>query len=82
MAFVIGSCVVDLYTFQKEDWDTEEENAVNARSRFLDIAHFERPNDPFVWSIWTWRETITRWKQEGDPVNLEGKQFNEFHVGS
>jgi len=54
---------------------------VSTRRRFLDIAHFERPNDPFVWSIWTWRETITRWKQEGDPVNFEGKQFNEFHLG-
>lgn len=54
---------------------------MNARERFLQIARFERGNDPFVWSIWTWRETLVRWRREGDPANFDGHQFNGFHLG-
>jgi hypothetical protein len=32
----------------------EDVAPLNALERFQKIAHFERTNDPFVWSIWTW----------------------------
>ena len=37
------------------------------RERFLQIARFERPNDPFVWGMPLWRSTDKRWRREGAP---------------
>ena len=34
-----------------------------------------------MWSIWTWRETIKRWRREADPKNLDGQPFLEYHLG-
>jgi len=41
---------------------------VNARERYLAIARFERPNDPWL-EVATWRSTVTRWRREGLPAD-------------
>jgi len=38
---------------------------MNARERFRAIAHFERPDDPFLFSSAAWNETYRRWAREG-----------------
>jgi hypothetical protein len=37
------------------------------RERFLQIARFERPGDPFDFYQWIWLESIERWRTEGLP---------------
>ena len=41
---------------------------MNARERYLAIARFERPNDPWF-EMATWRSTVTRWRKEGLPAD-------------
>ena len=55
---------------------------MNARERFLKIAHYERDNDPFLFGFATWRETLRRWKKEGMPVGASEKEVGEYLVGS
>jgi hypothetical protein len=38
---------------------------MNDRERFLSIARFERPGDPYDFHQWIWLETIERWRREG-----------------
>jgi uroporphyrinogen decarboxylase len=38
------------------------------RERFRQICRFERPDDPFIWSVASWNETLDRWQAEGMPV--------------
>ncbi|UCF98939.1 MAG: hypothetical protein JSV89_05200 [Spirochaetaceae bacterium] len=40
---------------------------MNDRERFLSIARFERPGDPYDFHQWIWLETIERWQAEGLP---------------
>jgi hypothetical protein len=40
---------------------------MNDRERFLSIARFERPGDPYDVRPWIWLETIERWRGEGLP---------------
>ena len=54
---------------------------MNARERFLKIAHYERDNDPFLFGFATWRETLRRWKKEGMPVGASEKEVGEYLVG-
>ena len=41
---------------------------MNARDRFKQICRFERCNDPFLWGVAAWNETLGRWLAEGMPV--------------
>jgi hypothetical protein len=40
---------------------------MNDRERFLAIARFERPGDPYDFHQWIWLETIEKWQHEGLP---------------
>ena len=40
---------------------------MNDRERFLKIAAFERPGDPYDFHQWIWMEAIERWQKEGLP---------------
>jgi len=42
---------------------------MNARERFHGICDFSLKDDPFIWSVWAWAETIDRWYAEGLPVD-------------
>jgi uroporphyrinogen decarboxylase len=42
---------------------------VTTLERFKAICRFERPNDPFLWSVAAWNETLDRWVAEGMPVS-------------
>lgn len=42
---------------------------MNARERFMQIAHFERKNDPMWFFFDAWYEAFVRWKKEGMPVS-------------
>jgi len=50
---------------------------VNDRERFLSIARFERPGDPYDFHQWIWLETVERWRLEGLP-----KEANPLQVVS
>jgi uroporphyrinogen decarboxylase len=56
---------------------------VTPQERFKAICSFERPNDPFMWSVDSWNETFERWVREGMPVkNLDNKkELNEYLIG-
>ena len=41
--------------------------SMNDRERFLKIAAFERPGDPYDFHQWIWMEAIERWQKEGLP---------------
>ncbi|MBA7472251.1 hypothetical protein ES707_07573 [subsurface metagenome] len=54
---------------------------MNAKERFLQIARFERKNDPMWWGIDAWIEAFRRWKREGMPVNsLKNKKEINMHL--
>jgi hypothetical protein len=54
---------------------------MNARERFKKICSFERPNDPFMWSVDSWNEAFDRWVKEGMPVkNLDNKKEVNAHL--
>lgn len=53
----------------------------SSRERFLQIANFERVNDPCMWGIAAWDETYRRWAREGMPVNVDMKEIKEFFLG-
>ena len=46
----------------------ESEGNMDSRERFKRICRFERVNDPYMWSIAAWPETLERWVAEGMPV--------------
>ena len=50
---------------------------MNDRERFLSIARFERPGDPYDFHQWIWLETVERWRLEGLP-----KEANPLQVVS
>jgi hypothetical protein len=37
---------------------------MTAQERFKAICRFERPNDPYMWSVDSWNETFERWVRE------------------
>jgi len=48
---------------------------MNSRERFLQIARFERKNDPMWFFFDAWYEAFVRWKEEGMPIkSLEERQ--------
>ncbi|MGA2642148.1 MAG: uroporphyrinogen decarboxylase family protein [Spirochaetia bacterium] len=58
---------------------------MNDRERFLQIARFERPGDPYDFHQWIWLEAIERWQREGLPKEAHplrvlslGQDFTEF----
>ena len=54
---------------------------MNALERFLSISSFERPNDPFFWSVDAWFDAYKRWMLEGMPVaHLENRQQINDHL--
>lgn len=53
----------------------------NSRERFLQIAHFERPDDPFVFGLRAWNETYRRWVREGMPVPGQSREVNVLLLG-
>ena len=40
---------------------------ISPRDRYLQIARFERPNDPFMHGLALWLATERRWKREDGP---------------
>jgi hypothetical protein len=50
-------------------------DATDDRQRFLQIARFERTDDPFVYQHWFWLEALERWRTEGMPADA-----NPFEV--
>ena len=56
---------------------------MNARERFKSICRFERPNDPYMWSIAAWPKTYRRWITEGMPVKdpYDMKGINMHFLG-
>ena len=53
----------------------------NARERFLQIARFERPNDPFMFGLRAWNETYRRWIREGMPAPAQDREVNVLLLG-
>lgn len=47
---------------------------MNDRERFLSIAGFQRPGDPYDFHQWIWLEAIERWRGEGLPVEANPLQ--------
>jgi len=55
---------------------------MNAKERFKQICRFERPNDPYVWGVPTWKGTRERWYKEGMPAKpSDGKGIREHLLG-
>ena len=56
---------------------------MNARERFLQIARFERKNDPMWFFFDAWYKTFLRWKEEGMPVNDMDtlKEIHDYFLG-
>ena len=48
---------------------------ITPRERFLQIARFERPNDPWIYGLATWNETRRRWAREGLPPDTTPQAF-------
>ena len=57
---------------------------MQSRQRFLDIAHFKRPNDIYIGKHfqWFWSATLERWVSEGAPSTIlnerGGRSLDEF----
>lgn len=53
------------------------------QERFKAICRFERPNDPYLFSVVSWNETLDRWAAEGMPVDdlSNMKQVNMHLLG-
>jgi hypothetical protein len=47
---------------------------MNDLERFLSIARFERPGDPYDFHQWIWLETLERWRREGLPCEANPLQ--------
>ena len=54
---------------------------MTARERFKQICRFERPNDPYMWSIAAWGDTYKRWYDEGMPKTLNMKEIKVHLLG-
>jgi len=54
---------------------------LSRRERFLQIARFERANDPFVWGVDAWNETFRRWVKEGMPVRANYEEVRHYFLG-
>ena len=48
---------------------------ISPRERFLQIARFERPNDPWIFGLALWRATRHRWSREGLPLDTTPQAF-------
>jgi uroporphyrinogen decarboxylase len=53
---------------------------MTARERFKQICRFERPNDPYMWSIAAWSDTYKRWYDEGMPVEASNLKEIRAHL--
>ena len=54
---------------------------MTSKERFKQICRFERHNDPFIWSVASWYETIELWLREGIPVkNLDNMKEVNLHL--
>ena len=48
---------------------------ISPRERFIQIAHFERPNDPWIFGLALWKETRYRWARERLPPDTTPSTF-------
>jgi hypothetical protein len=53
---------------------------MTARERFRQICRFERPNDPYMWSVAAWENTYKRWYDEGMPVSAPSAKETKAHL--
>ena len=54
---------------------------ITRRERFLQIARFERGNDPYIWGLAAWNEALRRWVREGMPVPPKANEVHHHLVG-